>query len=366
MLWICRIQKKGNRKTIIQKEKEYSKRTLFFLLITLISILTFFNTINYYSLDTQISKIEDFVISFLSTPKEFLDPYDYGNSIEKNEKYTHKEKLLYSELYYEYYQTNILEKENKNYIQEYVKYTKNLLDNYDMSPDNNLISFGTSEEYLYLSNKSFRTLDKIDTLIKSYGNPALVPAKLYIEEFYARANAYSLNPTGSNAYQTARSADDVVTQLDLVNADVEMCMYFSAYSIKYYFESLKYNLTDETTNDILLKMAIIFQKLTRRSELVDYKIHFLLFSNALMYQAQNYNPQSDNYCNCYFYYYYGTNRYSLGIISDIDDIDYYANTLDYLKKYLETGSPKEEYIKTCKDIIVKITNSYPELNTSNK
>lgn len=32
----------------------------------------------------------------------------------------------------------------------------------------------------------------------------------------------------------------------------------------------------------------------------------------------------------------------------------------------ESGCPREEYIKTCKDIIIKLTNYYPELNISNE
>lgn len=365
-LSICQKQKLGNRKKVLDKGKEYYKRIFLFLFLTLISTLTVYGTINYHNLESQISKIENFIISFLSTPKELFDPYTYGNSVETNETYTRKEKILYSGLYYEYCQINILNKKEKHAFEEYIKYTKNLLDNYNVSPDNELLNLDTFKDYPYLLDKSLRTLTEIDDSIKSYDKPSLVPAELYIEEFYARAKAYALNPSGSNAYQTARSADDIVTQLDLANADVEMCMYFSAYSIKYYFEALKYSLTDESPNDILLKMAIIFQKLTRRSELIDYKIHFLFFSNALMYQAQNFNSQLDNYCNCYFNYYYGTNLYSLGILSNIDDIDYYANTLDYLNKYLESGCPRDEYIKTCKDIIIKITNYYPELNTSNE
>lgn len=229
-------------------------------------------------------------------------------------------------------------------------------------------------------------LDEIDREIKSYKNPAEVPCALYMEEYQIRKQIYEETGEGSNAYQTARAADDTFSLMQAAynghsksngeycvenryNISINSVTLFAAFTVNSYCESLQYEIPDESRNDIYLKIAIIFRKLYATDGYTEEeKRHFLLVSYVFLHKCSNYGPE-DNLCCEVYNYYMGTVLFDLGedAADEKDRISMLTAADGYLQKYVDEQLMRPEesrkYVQECRDDQEKIR---AELRKSNE
>lgn len=350
----CYIKKLGKKILVLKAIKKcFYNLGASLVLVIVFSLITFNSNV-----------IEASIISILLGNNDLVDPYNYGPLIETNKEWTEKEKIINNGIFFGNIDIISVEELNKDTPKLFYDSVEEYTNVNGTSPDKELIEFGDSNDYKYLDDRVLRSVDEISAEINKYSHPIDVDIQLYIEEFYSRAKAYSYYPSNENAYQTARAADDVVSVLTKGNAascKIDELLYFSDQCLSYYVESLKYQPPPYVTrNDIYLKMAIIVQKLIYRSELEEKRNTLLLYSNALLQLIESYEPD-DILCRIQYDYYYGVSLYNVGVICNIDDIDYYKKALIYLMRYLSQENQKEEYTNSCNDTILKIYKKYPTL-----
>lgn len=210
-------------------------------------------------------------------------------------------------------------------------------------------------------------LKELDIEIKSYTDRTKVPIEIYKEEFEIRRHACSENYSAENAYQTARAADDVFHILflnykqggrknDMEKSELEDIFYYASFANIYYNETLKWSDTEESRNDILFKMGLIFQKLYLLSDMLDgeseqsleekdtSKIHFLLMANAFFEMCRYYDGK-DNLCYELFDYYFGCNLYESGYFAELSyQRELWTDAVIYLQQYIDkqTSMPQEK------------------------
>lgn len=329
--------KKAFRRSIKQKFITLGLHCIFFLIILF--------SLNGVELRT---KIVNDIIAIQINQKEILDPADYEETVKQNKTQTELSKMLSEGLFGNQYSQIVKTEISLNSLDEYKEFVEKIVNNSGVTPDMDLIEFGKKEEYKYLGKEDIRPLEEIDVEIEEAGAEN-APADLYIEEFYARSHAYSYNQTAENAYQTARAADDVINSIAKGENPIDECIYFTTFCVQYYIEALKYELPSYITEaDIYLKIAIVLEKVSQRSELEDYENHFLLMTNAFLSLAINYKTE-DKLCCEFFNYYYGINLYNLNIECDLNEEELYKKSLEYLNLYLEQSEQREKYTKSCED-----------------
>lgn len=330
------------------------------------------NSKDYSAIDSFLAQMDKTVIA-ISMDKdidEIVDPIDYQTDEESDHDYIPSEKVIYEGLYYEECK-EVLEKGTAlGCIDAYDKLVIGILDDYqlDMSGENNRPDYGdVILDFLGKEQEEIRSLTEISIDIAEYENPEAVPSELYEEETFARKQAYKRNPTRENAYQTARAADDVVA-VSIAKGDVYKVLVYASTAIDYYLEMMKYEEPDDvkeelSNNDSCLRISILLEKLTKRSELEKYKPHFRYLMHGFLTQIEGEISEKDVLCKDQFYFYYGICRFNIGWNYGIEDAEYYSETLQYLQKYLGQEKQRDSYTKSCKDSAKKIFKKYPELKT---
>ena len=306
--------------------------------------------------------------------EEIVDPIDYQDVEESNNQYMPEETVIFESYFYEECKEILGESDALLRVEGYEQKAKEVLDRYlgGVYGENNLPNYEKLLlEFLGKERSEIRSVYEVSDKIAEYEDPRDVPVELYLEELLARKYVYQKNPTRENAWLAARAADDVVTLLGK-DTDLHTLLVCGAESMKYYLEMLKYeeleksNKPEQPMNyDVYLDISVLLEKILNRSEMLDYKQHFRMLSNAFLAQIDGrIRPEKDTLCKAEFYFYYGVGRYEIGWTYGIKDESYYADTLVCLQKYLEQETQRTPYTKSCVDSAINILVEYPQLNTS--
>lgn len=295
----------------------------------------------------------ELVTDMLDQTEYEKDPVTYKSDVIKDEIIVYeneKQRGLFMELK----QKASVERITKEALQLYREYMNQSISIHGATI-NPMLIFENDEDVDY------SRLLELEAEIKSYPDPGDVPIEIYKEEYEIRRQAYSKVHSAKNAYQTGRTADDIFHILYLgykqnygvieeqKKGSEDELFYYASSAIIYYNESLKSDNTEESRNDVLFKMGLIFQKLYLLSDVLDEtsveiqeqqatnsnKIHFLLLAKVF-FESCRYYDDSDNLCWNQFNYYYGCNLHAAGLSAETGyGKELWKEAVVYLQCYID-------------------------------
>ncbi len=226
----------------------------------------------------------------------------------------------------------------------------------------------------------YNKLSQLDEEIKKYKYPTEVPVEIYKQEYEIRKCAYSKESSSENAYQTGRVSDDIFHilylkcmqnctienikennntlnktyqqekyEIEIKKIGADELYFYGSQAILYYNESLKNLNVEETRNDVIFKMGMIFWKFYLLSDILEQdnletnqsnRIHFLLLANTFFELCKHYDTQ-DNTCRELFSYYFACNLYEVGFFATTEfKSELWKKAKIYLQSYIKNTENK--------------------------